>query len=293
VIPVAGAGLAYVWANGIPIINGIVGASGTVAGFSVLTAGAAGAVAVCVLVFYYAFQADGCIIAAQKGDPICVSGIVEDTTDENSTVVDVLAPFAMGPAGAFDLVVKSMYWNFITKNSFWVFCDSVGASMLPCVIKSETACGGKIGSVVGATVGAVGGVILSYIAAAALGGAIGCAASGPFYLLCLLVVLIVAAIVAAAVAYAGAVIGGAIGEGIAAAANANNPVVNTWEGLTAGDIVTVKGNWVTDPNLGNNELLYTTSISRTGNVGFPPPYTTAQADATPADDCPVAPPAPQ
>jgi len=288
-VPAAGGALAWIATHGIPIINGIVGASGTTAGFSVLTAGAAGAIAVCVLVLYYALQADGCIVSATKGEPICVSGIVEDTTDENSTAIDVLAPFAMGPAGAFDLVVKSIYWKYVTQNSYWVFCDSLGAAMLPCIIKSETACGGKIGSVAGAAVGAVGGVILGYIAAAAVGGAIGCAASGPFYLLCLLVVLIVAAIVAAVVAYAGAVIGGWIGEGIAAAANSGNTVVNTWQGLNPGDIVTAQGNWITDPNVGNNELLYTTSINQTGNVGVPAPYTTAQADATAPDDCPVAP----
>ena len=131
---------------------------------------------------------------------------------------------------------------------------------------------------------------LGCFAAAAVGVAIGCTATGPFYLLCLIIALIIAAIVAAAVAYAGAVVGGAIGEGIAAAANANNPIVSTWEGLNPGDIVTVQGNWVTDDSVGNNEIFYTTSINQTGSVGSPPPYTTMQADATAPDDCPVNPP---
>ena len=288
--PIIGGALVYVWTNGVPIINGIVGASGAAFGFSTLTGGAAGAAGIATLVLYYVLKADGCIRSVPKGEDICFSGIVNDTTDENSTAVDVLAPFAMGPAGVFDVVVKSMYWHYVTQNSYWVYCDDDGAAMLPCLIKSETACGGHIGSLVGVVVGAIGGIILGYFAAAAVGVAIGCAASGPFYLLCLLLALIIAAIVAAAVAYAGAVIGGAAGEGIAAAANSGNPVVTTWEGLSPGDIVTVQGNWVTDDSVGNNELFYTTSISRTGNVGSPAPYTTAQADATAADDCPVAPP---
>jgi hypothetical protein len=288
--PIIGGALVYVWTSGIPIINGIVGASGAVLGFSTLTGGAAGAAGIATLVLYYVLKADGCIRSVPKGEDICFSGIVNDTTDENSTAVDVLAPFAMGPAGAFDVVVKSMYWHYVTQNSYWVYCDEDGAAMLPCLIKSETACGGHIGSLVGVTVGAIGGIILGYFAAAAVGAAIGCAATLIFYLLCLLVALIVAAIVAAAVAYAGAVIGGAIGEGIAGAANANNPVVNTWEGLSPGDIVTVQGNWVTDDSVGNNEIFYTTSIKRTGNIGSPAPYTTLQADSTAMDDCPVAPP---
>ncbi|MBB5065272.1 hypothetical protein [Granulicella mallensis] len=284
--PIIGGALVYVWTNGIPIINGIVGASGAALGFSTLTGGAAGAASIATLVLYYVLKADGCIRSVPKGANICFSGIVNDTTDENSTAVDILAPFAMGPAGVFDVVVKSTYWHYVTDDSFWVYCDDAGAAMLPCLVKSETACGGHIGSLVGVTVGAIGGVILGYLAAAAVGIAIGCTATGFFYLLCLIIAFIIAAIVAAVVAYAGAVIGGAAGEGIAAAANANDPVVKAWKGLSPGDIVTVQGNWVTDDSLGNNEIFYTTSINRTGNVGSPGPYTTAQADdAIPSDDC--------
>ena len=257
----------------------------------VFTAGAAGAGAILALVLYYVLKPDGCIRPTPKSEPICLSGIVEDTADTSSTAVAVAAPFAMGPAGLFDLVVKSMYWHYVTQNSFWVFCDDKGAAMLPCIIKSKTACGGKIGSLVGVAVGAVGGAILGYVAAAALGGALGCAAAGPFYLLCLLLVLIVAAIVGAIVAYAGAAIGGWIGEGIASAGA--DPVGDQWHGLSAGAIVTVKGNWVTDPDLGNNELLYTTDINRTGQFATGPSYTTNDADSTAPDDCPIAPPAPQ
>jgi hypothetical protein len=212
--------------TGFAVGKALLGAS-TVAGAYVITAGAAGAAAIFALVLYYAFKADGCIIAPTKGQNICISGIVQDSTDESSTAVAVLAPYAMGPAGMFDLVVKSMYFQYVSQNAFWVYCNSLGTPMLPCVIKSKTACGAKIGSLVGVSVGAIAGAFVGCFAAAALGAAIGCAASGPFYLLCLLIVLIVAAIVAAAVAIAGAIIGGWIGEGIAAAAN-SDPVGDTW-----------------------------------------------------------------
>jgi hypothetical protein len=109
----------------------------TVAGAAVFTAGAAGAAAIFALVFYYAFQADGCIIQPTKGEPICVSGIVQDTTDENSTAVDALAPYAIGPAGMFDLVVKTIYLHYVTQNSYWVYCNSIGTPMLPCIIKKQ------------------------------------------------------------------------------------------------------------------------------------------------------------
>lgn len=260
----------------------------TLAGALVFTAGAAGAAAIFGLVLYYAFQPDGCIISPTKGENICLSGIVQDSADKSSTAVAVLAPYAMGPAGLFDLVVKTVYFQYVTQNSYWVYCNNLGAPMLPCVIKSKTACGAKVGSLVGVTVGAIAGAFVGYFAAAALGAAIGCAASGPFYLLCLLIVLIVAAIVAAIVAIVGAIIGGWIGEGIAAAAN-SDPVGDAWKGLAAGAIVTVKGNWITDPDIGNNELFYTTSISRTGQFATPPDYTTADADSTAPDDCPIAP----
>jgi hypothetical protein len=254
----------------------------------VFTAAAAGAAAIFTLVLFYALSPDGCIRSTPKGEPICLSGIVQDTTDESSTAVAVLAPFAMGPAGMFDVVVKSIYWHYVTQNAYWVYCDDLGAAMLPCIIKSKTACGAKIGSLVGAVAGAVAGTALGYLAGAALGGALGCTASGPFFLLCLLLVLIVAAIVAAIVTYAAATVGGWIGEAIASAGS--DPVGDTWKGLEPGAIVTVKGNWVTDPDIGNNELFYTTDINRTGQFASGPSYTTADADSTAADDCPIAPP---
>jgi hypothetical protein len=289
-IGIIGGVVAYVATHGIPIINSIVGAASASSGFTLLTASFAGAAAIFALVLYFALKPDGCIRATPNGEPICLSGIVEDTADQSSTAIAVLAPFAMGPAGMFDLVVKSVYWHYVTQNAYWVYCDDKGASMLPCIIKSKTACGGKIGSLVGVTAGAIGGMILGYVAGAAAAAAIGCAATGIFYLLCLLLVLIVAAIVAAAVAYAGAVVGGWVGEAIAS--DGSDPVGDSWKGLDAGAIVTVKGNWVTDPDIGNNELLYTTDINRTGQFASGPSYTTADADSTAADDCPIAPPLP-
>jgi len=255
------------------------------------TSAAAGAAAIFVLVLYYALQPDGCIRSLPKGETICLSGIVQDSVDQSSTAVAVLAPFAMGPAGLFDVVVKSIYWHYVTQNSYWVYCDDLGAAMLPCIVKSKTACGAKIGSLIGAAAGAVAGTILGYLAGAALGGALGCAASGPFYLLCLLLVLLVAAIVAAAVTYAAAAVGGWIGEAVASAGS--DPVGDDWKALEPGAIVTVKGNWVTDPDVGNNELFYTTDINRTGQFATGPSYTTADADSTAPDDCPVVPPPPK
>lgn len=253
------------------------------------TSAVAGAAAIFVMVLYFALEPDGCIRATTNGQPVCLSGIVEDTTDESNTAIAVLAPFAMGPAGMFDLVVKSMYWQYVTQNSYWVFCSPATppAAMLPCFIKSKTACGGRIGSLVGVTAGAIGGVILGYLAGVAVAAAIGCSATLIFYILCVLVCLIVAAVVAAAVAYAGSLAGGWVGEAIASAGS--DPVGDTWKGLQPGAIVTVKGNWITDPNLGNNELYYTTAINRTGQFKSPPSYTTADADSTAADDCPIIP----
>jgi hypothetical protein len=289
------------WVLGAPAIVASAGGAGyalgnllfgsAVFGASTFTGGVAGAAAIFVLVLYYALQPDGCIRSTTKGEPICLSGIVQDTVDTSSSAaVAILAPFAMGPAGLFDLVVKTVYWHYVTQNAFWVFCDDKGASMLPCIIKSKTACGAKIGSLIGVTVGAIAGAFAGYFAAAAVGIAIGCGASGPFYLFCLIICLIIAAIVAAAVAIVGAMIGGWIGQGIASAGS--DPVGDSWKGLDPGAIVTVKGNWVTEPTVGNNQLFYTTDISRTGQFATQPSYTTADADSTPADDCPINPPPP-
>src|SRR5664280_183334 len=144
----AGAGLAY--GIGKALIPSVFGPI-------TFTAAAAGAAAIFTLVLYYALKPDGCIRSLPKGEPICLSGVVQDTVDESSTAVAILAPFAMGPAGLFDVVVKSIYWHYVTQNSYWVYCDDLGAAMLPCIIKSKTACGAKIGSLVGAVVGAVAG----------------------------------------------------------------------------------------------------------------------------------------
>jgi hypothetical protein len=255
------------------------------------TAAAAGAAAIFTLVLYYVLKPDGCIRPPPKpSEPICLSGIVQDTVDQSSTAVAILAPFAMGPAGMFDVVVKSIYWHYVVQNSYWVYCDDKGAAMLPCIIKSKTACGAKIGSLVGAVAGAVAGTILGYLAGAALAGALACGAFTILAWLCLLLVLLVAAIVAAIVTYAASTVGGWIGEAITSAGS--DPVGDAWKGLEAGAIVTVKGNWVTDPDIGNNELLYTTDINRTGKFKTGPSYTTADADSTAHDDCPIVLPAP-
>jgi len=277
---------AYVYSSGIPIINGIIAllkGSAVVLPSAPLLASFIGAAAVLALVFYYAFQADGCIISTPKGEPICFSGIVQETIDTSSTATAILAPFAIPPAGLFQVVVKSIYWNYVTQNSYWVYCSPVGAAMLPCLIKSKSACGGKIGSLVGAGVGAIAGIVLGFLAGAALG----CAASGPFFIFCLLLACLIAVIVAAAITYAGAVVGGWIGQGIGSVGG--DPVGDLWKGLERGTIVTVKGNWVTNKDVGNNELFYTTEIIRMGPADPKEAYSTADADATRPSDCPIAP----
>lgn len=283
---VAGAGaVAWVWGNGVPVANQLInllyGAAPLTSPGWGITSAAAGAAAVIILVGYYLFKADGCIVSPKQGEPVCVSGIVEAVTDLNNTAVNVLAPFAIGPEAEFYIVVKSQYWNLTTKNAYWVFCSQAGGAMLLCIVKSATSCAARIGAAAGAVVGGIAGVVAGYLAGAAI-ASLGC---GPFAFLCFILACIVAAIVAAAITYAGADVGGLIGEGIANAAS-SDPTGSTAKSLTPGAIVTVKGNWITDPDVGNDELYYVTDISRTGNVTNPPSYTTADADATPADDCP-------
>jgi hypothetical protein len=277
-----------VYTGGIPGINSILVALGylpvgTALGPAFLLSAFAGAAAILALVLYYALKPDGCIRSLPKGQPVCFSGIVQDTADTSSTAVSILAPFAIPPAGLFNVVVKSFYWNLVEQNAHWVYCSPAGSAMLPCIVKSETACGGKIGSVAGAAVGAIAGIVLGYVAAAALG----CAASGPFYPLCLLAALLIALIVAAAVTYGGAMVGGWIGEGIGSVGE--DPVGDTFQGIEKGAIVTVKGNWVTNSDIGNNEIFFVTELSATGQVDAKAAYTTEDADATAPDDCPLVP----
>jgi hypothetical protein len=102
-----------------------------------------------------------------------------------------------------------------------------------------------------------------------------------------LLAFLLAAIIAAAVTYAGAVVGGIFGEGIAA--TADDSIGRSAKSLYPGAIVTVRGNWLRDPDQGFNELLYVTAINRTGMFPRGPDYTTVDADSTPPDDCPLAP----
>lgn len=280
-IAAVGAG---VYAGGIPGINGILAALGyaptaSLLGPATLTSAFAGAAAILALVLYYALTPDGCIRSLPKGQDACFSGVVQDTADTSSTAVSILAPFAIPPAVLFTVVVKSQYWYLVTTDAYWVYCSPAGSAMLPCIVKSESACGGKIGALVGATLGAIGGIILGYMAAAALG----CAASGPFYLLCVIAALLIAAIVAAAVTYAGAMIGGWIGQGVGSIGD--DPVGEAAAAIERGSIVTVRGNWVTNRDVGNNEIYFVTDLSRNGRLDDKPAYTTEDADATAPDDC--------
>ena len=249
-----------------------------------IAAAVAGALIVLGVVAYYLLQPDGCVVPKPRTQAICLSGIVETVTDQTSTAVNILAPFARPPAYAFDVVVKSTYWSYVTQNAQWVNCNRLGAAMLRCLVEDPAACAAKIGAAVGAVAGAVGGIIVGFLAAAAIGSL----ACGPFALLCLILALIVAAIVAAAITYGGAMVGGWIGGAIGAAGE--DPVEEQAKALKAGTIVTVRGEWTRDPTYGFNELFYVTSLGRNGDFPTPPSYTTADADSTPADDCPIAPP---
>jgi hypothetical protein len=82
-------------------------------------------------------------------------------------------------------------------------------------------------------------------------------------------------------------VGGWIGQGIGSAGS--DPVGDEWEALEAGAVVTVRGDWLTNPDVGNNELFYTTAISRTEKADPKPAYSWMDADATAPDDCPVVP----
>jgi hypothetical protein len=283
--------LAWFFTSGVPLANNWLHAilgynpiTNTTDGAWIESGAAAGALIVLTIVGYYLFT-DGCNFFPPKSVPACVSGIVNDVTDLNSTAVNILAPFAIGPEAMFDVVVKSTYWSLVTNNAYWVYCSNANppGAELRCFVKSVTACAAKIGSAVGALAGAVPGVVLGYLAGIAV-ASLGC---GPFAFLCFLLACIVAAIVAAAITYAGAVIGGDIAEGIAAAAS-GDPLGATAKSLVPGTIVTVNGDLAQDQNVGNNELWYVTSINRTGMDPSPPDYTTAQADNDiTMDDCSV------
>jgi hypothetical protein len=286
VLPIVGGIAAGVYAGGVPILNGVLMSLTGLASMAAslpLTSAVAGAAGILTLFMFFALKPDGCIRPTPKGQAVCFSGIVEDTADLSDAAIAVLAPFAMGPSALFNVVLKSTYWFLAEKNAFWVYCSQAGSPMLPCVVRSSTACGAKVGSLIGGVAGGVAGIVLGFLA----GTLLGCAVTGPFYLFCMLLALIVAAVIAAVTTYVAGMVGGWIGQAFAAAAS--DPVGDAWDGLSPGAIVTVKGNWVTNSDIGNNELFYTTGIHRTGKFPKKPPYTAAQADDTAADDCPVAP----
>jgi hypothetical protein len=256
--PIASAGVIAgiaipVYTNGIPIINGIIhaisGAAPLLPGVGVVSA-FVGAAAVLALVAYFALQPDGCIRSLPQNVPVCLSGLVQYTTDTSSDAIDALAPFAIPPLGYFDVVVDPAYWDFVTKDAFWVNCTPAGGAMIRCVVKDDAACGGKIGALAGAALGAIAGTVLGYLAGLA------CALTGALIVLC----IIAAFLVAAAVTYLGAMIGGWIGEAIGSAGSGSEPD-SQWPSLEAGVYVTVKGNLATEPSAGYNELLYVTNIA--------------------------------
>jgi uncharacterized protein YcfJ len=249
-----------------------------------IAAAVAGALIVLAVVGYYLLQPDGCVVPKQHAEPVCLSGLVESVTDQTSTAINILAPFARPPAYAFDVVVKSNYWFLTSQNASWVNCNPLGAALLRCLVEDPAACAAKIGAAVGAVAGAVAGVVLGFLAAAAIGSL----ACGPFALLCLILALIVAAIVAAAVTYAGAMVGGWVGGAIGSATG-DESVTDQAKALKPGTIVTVRGDWTKDRTYGFNELYYVTSLGRNGDFATPPSYTTDDADSTAGDDCPVAP----
>lgn len=243
-------------------------------------AAVAGALAVVALVAYYWLTPDGCVRSPPKGEEICFGGIVETTVHNDDSTLKWVAPFAIPPLGYFDVVVKSMYWRFVTQNAFWVNCNSRGAALLRCVVENPDSCAARWGSMIGAAAAAIPGILAGIGLGALIAAA--CVATGPLALLCLLAALIVAALVAAAITYAGAWLGGLIGEAIGGPGNRASA---EFPSLLVGTVVTVKGNWITEPDIGYNELLYTTFVGRNMMFPAPPSYTTEQADTTAADDC--------
>ncbi|MCH7737665.1 MAG: hypothetical protein IH872_09740 [Chloroflexi bacterium] len=283
---------AYIHANGIPVISGIISSiAGTSAIPSIGTTGAAaGALAVLALVAYYLLQPDGCLpFSKPKSENVCCSGIVDQITDGSSGATTFWAPFAVGPSYIFDVVVKSVYLYLVRQNADFIICSPEQVHLLRCVVKNEISCGARIGAMIGAAAAAVGGIIVGWIAGGALLAALAC---GPLVWLCVILALIVAAIVAAAITYAGAMVGGWIGAGIASIGE--DQVEETAGSLVAGAVVTVRGDWTKNSKGGFNELFYVTALMRTGKAedveGIDPPYDNLDADDTANDDCPLAPP---
>jgi len=282
---IVAAGGVFAGALATPVSTALVGLITAIAGTGPATtaglgAPLAGVLAIWALVGYYLLQPDGCLVP-NEGEKACASGVVDEVVDLSSTAVYVLAPFAVTAAGAFYLVVRTEHLHLVTKDAGFVYCNARPAPLLVCLVRDAFSCGARIGATVGAIAGGVGGLVLGFLA----GAAIASLACGPFAWLCFILALIVAAIVAVVVTYAGAMVGGWVGGAIGEAVGSDPE--DQFDSLQAGDTVTARGFWNTNPDIGNNEFYYTTQIDLMGHVDAPPHYVVADADANAPNNCPT------
>jgi hypothetical protein len=215
-----------------------------------LYAGAAVAAFITWLVvsaFYY----KNCLDSPRKF-PACSAGVIEVTVPSFLSVADQIFAFAASH-DRIDVVVKSIYWDLVSKNASYVNCapdppiapDTDGSPMISEYYHNAAVCAAGLGGSIGAAAGGVAGVFLGALA----GGAIAALSCGPFAWLCALIALIVAIIIAVVCAIVGAVVGSQIGR---AAATSGRPLPidttapNFPSALSVGDYVTTKGNLTSD-----------------------------------------------
>ncbi len=194
------------------------------------------AVTTAVIISYYA----GDTYSKLSSDPPkggtygCVAGVVETVVNAESKLFNM-------HHGRVDVVVKSMYWDVLTRGNppfLWCAgCANCSASvasaapanriwcspMLRCYYRSNAVVGAALGAAIGATAGAILGAVLGSIAAIALAGACGCGVTVVFAPFCLLVVLLLT-ILAVVIVCLCALIGGAVGSEVGRAAADKGPL---------------------------------------------------------------------
>jgi hypothetical protein len=209
---------------------------------------------------------------------VCISGLVNSLGQDTRWYLSWL----WDPDRTFNLIVPRQYLSFVTDDAEFIGCTENGTQFIHCEIVSAVQKAACIGGMIGAAIGAVIGTILGIAAGASLG-------CGPFAFLCLLIALIIAAIVAAAVTAFGSWVGGEIGAAIGSAIDERNDLLGQGDSLSAGDCVTVQGDWVRDTDTGWNEIHPVKVLKLAGRIGTPKPFNVFLAEECP-DDCAQTPP---
>jgi hypothetical protein len=231
-------------------------------GFFYVATAFAAAITAAVMI-YWAWKSFSNLCGAPTfGAMACVSGVVNNVVPALSTPHSVLFGFT-GNQPRADVVVKSIYWPFVTQGSpAFVLCapcdncppsadppdTSNGCSPeVPCFYHSSKVCGASLGGAIGATIGAAIGAVLGVLAGVAVLAAIGCGLTGPLVVFCwfaVLVGVIVAIAITAAVALIGAIGGSLIGQ---AASGGSSVPTSGGTVLTPGTYVTIMGNLAAAP----------------------------------------------